>query len=57
MLDSDHDELPDSWEIEKFVDLSSQLGEGDSDNDHISNLDEFLDGTNPNRDTPSLAPI
>jgi hypothetical protein len=47
MLDSDHDGLPDSWEIANFGNLTSQTSEGDPDHDGISNLDEFLDGTNP----------
>jgi hypothetical protein len=47
MLDSDHDGLPDSWEIANFGNLTSQTSEGDPDHDSVSNLDEFLDGTNP----------
>ena len=47
MLDSDHDGLPDSWEIANFGNLTSQTSEGDPDSDGVSNLDEFLDGTNP----------
>jgi hypothetical protein len=47
MLDSDRDGLPDTWEIEKFGNLTSQRSEGDPDRDGVSNLDEFLDGTDP----------
>jgi concanavalin A-like lectin/glucanase superfamily protein/List-Bact-rpt repeat protein/immunoglobulin I-set domain protein/thrombospondin type 3 repeat protein len=47
-LDSDGDGLPDSWEIANFGNLASQRAAGDPDGDGVSNLDEFLDGTNPN---------
>src|SRR5262249_47880963 len=47
-LDSDGDGLPDSWEIANFGNLTSQRAAGDPDGDGVSNLDEFLDGTNPN---------
>jgi Concanavalin A-like lectin/glucanases superfamily/Divergent InlB B-repeat domain/Putative Ig domain/Immunoglobulin I-set domain len=55
MLDSDRDGLPDSWEIAHFTDPNpthplnpaNQRGETDPDKDGISNLDEFLDGTDP----------
>jgi Concanavalin A-like lectin/glucanases superfamily/Divergent InlB B-repeat domain/Putative Ig domain len=55
MLDSDHDGLPDSWEIANFGNTTSQRSEGDPDRDKISNLDEFLDNTNPNSNA-SLKP-
>jgi|GEM_PF-3370324 len=55
LLDSDGDGLPDSWEIAKFGDTTTQRSEGDADADGISNLDEFLDGTNPTSKT-SLRP-
>ena len=48
MLDSDGDGLPDSWEIANFGNTTSQRSAGDPDGDGISNLDEFLDGTDPN---------
>jgi len=55
LLDSDRDELPDSWEIANFTDPdpthplnpANQRSETDPDKDAVSNLDEFLDGTNP----------
>ena len=47
-LDTDLDGLPDSWEITYFNSLTFQRGGGDRDGDGASNLDEFLDGTNPN---------
>jgi len=55
MLDSDRDGLPDSWEMANFTDPdpthplnpANQRSEGDPDRDGVSNVDEFLDGTNP----------
>jgi hypothetical protein len=47
LLDSDRDGLPDSWEIAHFGNTSNQRSAGDPDGDGISNLDEFLDGTDP----------
>jgi hypothetical protein len=55
MLDSDRDGLPDSWEVEKFGSPTGQLSEGDPDHDGVSNLDEFLEGTDPTSPT-SLRP-
>src|SRR4029077_11612599 len=46
MLDSDHDGMADSWEMTNFGNLN-QTATGDFDGDGVSNLDEFLDGTNP----------
>jgi len=48
LLDTDGDGLPDSWEIANFGNTTSQRSEGDPDKDGVANLDEFLDGTNPN---------
>jgi hypothetical protein len=55
MLDSDRDGLPDSWERANFTDPdpthplnpANQRSETDPDKDGVSNLDEFLDGTDP----------
>ena len=44
--DADKDGLPDSWELANFGSLD-QAGSGDADNDGISNLDEYLNGTDP----------
>ena len=63
MLDTDGDGLPDTWEKANFTDPdpthplnpANQRSAGDPDGDGISNLDEFLDGTNPTR-TTSLRP-
>ncbi len=46
MIDSDGDGLPDSWEIAHFGNLN-QTTTGDFDHDGVSNLQEFLDGTDP----------
>jgi hypothetical protein len=51
-LDSDGDGLPDSWELAYFGNLN-QTASGDFDGDGVSNLQEFLDGTNP-ADTNSV---
>jgi Concanavalin A-like lectin/glucanases superfamily/Putative Ig domain/Divergent InlB B-repeat domain len=55
LLDSDGDGLPDSWEIANFGNTTSQRSEGDPDRDKRSNLDEFIDNTNPNSNA-SLKP-
>lgn len=44
--DSDNDGMDDAWEIDKFGDLSRD-GTGDFDGDGISDLDEYLQGTDP----------
>lgn len=49
-FDSDGDGLPDSWEIANFGNLA-QNALGDFDGDGVSNLDEFLQGTNPASNT------
>jgi hypothetical protein len=51
LLDSNGDGLPDSWEIANFGNLTSQRSAGDPDQDGVSNLDEFVDGTNPSSNT------
>ncbi len=53
-IDSDRDGLADSWEQTNFGNLT-QSATGDFDNDGVSNLDEFRDGTNPNSNA-SLRP-
>lgn len=45
-IDSDSDGLADRWEIDNFDNLDSD-GNDDPDNDGISNLDEYLHGTDP----------
>ncbi len=44
--DTDGDGMPDAWEIEHFGTLDRD-GTGDFDGDGISDLDEFLNGTDP----------
>jgi hypothetical protein len=44
--DSDADFLHDPWEI-KYFGNKTQIATGDFDNDGLSNLDEFYEGTNP----------
>ncbi|MDB6136322.1 MAG: hypothetical protein JWM59_4565 [Verrucomicrobiales bacterium] len=46
-IDSDGDSLADSWELAGFGSLS-QAATGDFDGDGVSNIDEFLQGTDPN---------
>ncbi|MBI4659155.1 MAG: VCBS repeat-containing protein [Verrucomicrobia bacterium] len=45
--DSDADGLADSWETQYFGSTSSQNGNGDFDADGFTNLQEYLNGTNP----------
>ena len=46
IVDTDADGMDDDWETQNFGDLS-QTADGDYDNDGVSNLDEYLHGTNP----------
>jgi len=46
--DTDSDNLPDSWETTYFGNLG-QSGSGDFDHDGVSNLEEFLAGTDPTK--------
>ncbi|HDH04648.1 MAG TPA: hypothetical protein ENH01_02895, partial [Nitrospirae bacterium] len=49
--DTDSDGMPDDWEINYFGDITRD-GTGDYDNDGLSDLDEYLSGTDPtNPDT------
>jgi hypothetical protein len=47
VLDSDQDGMPDDWEISFFGSASSGDPNGDPDNDGLSNLQEYLAGTDP----------
>ncbi|MBV1881275.1 MAG: VCBS repeat-containing protein [Pseudomonadales bacterium] len=47
-LDSDHDGMPTQWELTYGLDPNISTDANiDSDGDHTSNLDEFLNGSNP----------
>ncbi|MCP4570683.1 MAG: calcium-binding protein, partial [FCB group bacterium] len=55
--DTDCDNLPDSWEMDKFGTLDRD-GTGDFDNDGISDLDEYLAGSDPTvEDNAPSAPV
>ena len=61
-LDSEPDGMADGWETANSLDPSVDDSAGDPDADGVSNLDEFLGGTDPNSydgpDVPvALAPI
>jgi glucose/arabinose dehydrogenase len=52
-LDTDHDGLPDSWELQYGLNANSATGNdganGDPDGDGFTNLQEFQRGSNPTR--------
>jgi hypothetical protein len=52
-FDGDGDGLPDSWELAYFGNLTN-TAVGDFDHDGVSNLQEFLDGTNPTNSSSAL---
>lgn len=45
--DSDHDGLPDSWELQFFYSKNAAQPAADSDGDGLNNLQEYQLGTNP----------
>jgi hypothetical protein len=52
-IDSDKDEMPDWWE-QMFFFSQSKTATDDFDGDGVSNLQEFLDGTNPTNSASAL---
>ncbi len=48
--DSDHDGMPDHWEITHHLDPHRANAKGDPDRDGLSNLGEFRHGTRPHND-------
>ena len=55
MVDTDGDGMPDDWEMEHFGTLDRD-GTGDFDGDGISDLDEYLNGTDPASSNAPTAP-
>ena len=53
LIDSRGNGMPDSWQLAHFGNLN-QTADGDFDGDGVSNLQEFLDGTNPTNSTSRL---
>jgi subtilisin family serine protease len=54
MVDSDGNGLPDWWELEYFGHLTGTDPNADADHDGMSNLEEWLAGTNPTNAASSL---
>jgi|GEM_PF-2323220 len=47
LVDGDADGMPDGWEVDNFGSTEAGLPAVDSDSDGVSNIDEFLAGTQP----------
>jgi pectate lyase len=48
LSDTDHDGMPDTWELTNGLDATNALdGNNDADGDIYTNVEEFLNGTNP----------
>jgi hypothetical protein len=55
--DSDGDGLPDDWEVQHFGSISAETGASNRDGDSLSNLAEFLVGSNPNSSDDTTSPV
>jgi hypothetical protein len=53
-VDADLDTLPDNWEKEHFGDTVTKNGSQDSDDDGMTDIEEYIAGTNPNDPTSKL---
>ena len=47
--DADHDGMPDDWEIAHFGNITISDGTGDFDGDGFTDLQEYLNGTDPTK--------
>ncbi len=56
VADTDGDGMDDAWELEHFGTLDRD-GSGDFDGDGVSDLQEYLDGTDPTMGTGPQAPV
>lgn len=52
--DTDHDGLPDWWEIQHFKNLTATDGSGDADHDGLTDRQEFQAGTDPSQAASAL---
>ena len=54
--DTDNDGMPDGWEVQYGLNPLVNDAAGDNDGDGVSNLDEYLNGTNPNAPPTGFLP-
>jgi hypothetical protein len=52
--DTDHDGIPDAWELDHFGNLTTADAKSDHDGDSLSDLQEYLVGTDPQQAASSL---
>ena len=55
-LDDDNDGMPDDWELEYGLNPLTDDGDLDTDMDGVSNIEEYLDGTDPTETNQNIAP-